>query len=233
MPSRATPLSPNESTGREVPPDAEAAWRAASPADALRALGTSDAGLSAAEAAARLARVGANAVVQAPATTLLRLALRQFASPLVLILVAGAVISIALGDWQDAAVILAIVAASARLGLAQDARASRALARLHSRLALTCTVRRDGRTVQVAAQCLVPGDVIELSAGRLVPADGRLLQARDFLVTEASLTGESLPVEKGPAAVATDAPLTARADCVFSGRSGSGRLAPPRPWSRA
>ena len=127
---------------------------------------------------------------------MLRLLARQFASPLVLILVFGAAISMALRDWLNASIILAIVLGSALLGFVQEHRASRALAALKSRLALTVKVVRDGREQVIPAAELVLGDVVLLAAGNLVPADGKVLEARDFLLSEASLTGESFPVEK-------------------------------------
>lgn len=129
---------------------------------------------------------------------MLRLLLRQLANPLVLILVFGAAVSMALRDWLNASIILAIVLGSALLGFVQEYRADRALAALKSRLALTVRVLRDGAEQVVPASALVPGDVVVLAAGNLVPADGGVLDARDFLVSEASLTGESFPVEKRP-----------------------------------
>jgi Mg2+-importing ATPase len=144
---------------------------------------------------------------------------RQFSSPLVMILVLGAVLSLGLRDWVDAATILAIVAGSALLGFWQEFRASAAVMRLRSRLALSTRVRRDGVSVTVPARELVPGDVIELAAGNLVPADGVVIEARDFLVSQASLTGESFPVEKQPGVVAANAALAARSNAVFLGSS--------------
>ena len=145
----------------------------------------------------------------------LRLAARQFTSPLVLILVFGAAVSALLRQWLDAAIILAIVAGSAALGFSQEYRASRAVARLRSRLALTALVLRGGKKERVPFCALVPGDIVLLSAGNLLPADGRLLEATDFLVSEATLTGEPFPVEKSAA------------DAVFAGtsvRSGMARM---------
>ncbi|MBL8286443.1 MAG: HAD-IC family P-type ATPase [Rubrivivax sp.] len=177
------------------------------------------AGLGAPEAAARLARDGPNAVHVQRQATLAQLALRQLSSPLVLILVAGALISLFVQDWWDAVAILVIVAGSAALGFAQEVRATAAMARLRERLALTARVRRGGRVLAVPASTLVRGDIVELAAGNLVPADGVLLEARDFLVVEASLTGESLPVEKRAGSVRADAPLRERLNCAFLGTS--------------
>ncbi len=176
-------------------------------------------GLSQAEAALRWQQVGPNAVAEAAGATLWRLLLRQFASPLVLILVAGALVSMALRSWADALTILAIVLCSAGIGFWQELGATDAIARLRQRLALQTRVRRDGALHTLPARELVPGDVIELAAGHLLPADGVVLQARDFLVTEASLTGESFPVEKRPGTVPADAVLRERSNCVYLGSS--------------
>ena len=208
--------------------DDEAVFWAGSAAGWLQTLGSRDAGLSADDAAQRLAQHGPNAVAEAQDAGAWRLALRQFQSPLVLILVFGAGVSLLLADWLDASIILTVVLGSTLLGFAQEVRASNAVAALRARLALTTRVRRDGALVQLPARELVPGDVIELAAGHLVPADGRVLAATDFLVTEASLTGESFPVEKRPADdVPAAAPLAQRSNAVFLGtsvRSGSARV---------
>ncbi len=207
-------------------PDArlDGAWWSRDAADLLAALGSSAQGLGAADAAQRLAATGPNAVADSGRTSAARLLWRQFSSPLVLILVIASVLSLLLRDWVDAATILAIVAGSTLLGFWQELRAGAAVAQLRGRLALTARVWRDGVLCVLPVRELVPGDVVELSAGNLVPADGVLLGARDFLVNQAALTGESLPVEKRAAAVADDAALSARTNCVYLGssvRSGS------------
>jgi Mg2+-importing ATPase len=176
-------------------------------------------GLASADAVERLRRYGANSVKDQPRITALRLLLRQFESPLVLILVFGAAISMVLKDWVEASIILAIVLGSTLLGFAQEYRASAAVAALRRRLALTVQVMRDGTVQTIAASALVPGDVIRLAAGNLVPADGLVLEAKDFLVTEASLTGESFPVEKQRGVLPADTPLARRTNCVFLGTS--------------
>ena len=116
---------------------------------------------------------------------------------------------------------------STLLGFYQEYRASAAVEELKKRLALTCRVVRDGVEGTVRADVLVPGDVLVLSAGNLIPADGRILEARDFLVSEASMTGESFPVEKQPGIVPADAPLARRTNVVFLGasvRSGTAKV---------
>jgi len=194
---------------------------------ALSALGAAAGGLSAAAAAERLARHGPNRIAAEDGPSLARLLLRQVESPLVLILVAGAVLSAVLAEWVDAAIILAVVAGSALAGFWQEARAARAVEALRQRLALRVRALRDGAPVEIPAEALVPGDVLLLAAGNLVPADGLVLEARDFLVSEAALTGESLPVEKQPGVVPADAPPAARSNAVFAGssvRSGTARV---------
>jgi len=176
-------------------------------------------GLSTAEAQRRLREHGANALDEEPTASLWRLASRQFKSPLVLILVFGAAVSATLREWLDAAIILAIVLGSCGLGFAQELRASNAVAQLRKRLALTVKARRDGAVQTVEALHLVPGDIVQVSAGNLIPADGLVLQARDFLVTEASLTGESYPVEKQPGVLSADTPMAQRTNAVFLGTS--------------
>jgi Mg2+-importing ATPase len=153
-------------------------------------------GLSTAQARALLERHGANTADGEPRLAPAALAARQFASPLVLILVFGAGISAALRNWFEALIILAIVVGSAALGFAQEYRAGAAVAALKRRLALTAQVVRDGAPRPIAAAQIVPGDVVLLAAGNRVPADGVVLEAKDFLLSEAALTGESFPVEK-------------------------------------
>jgi Mg2+-importing ATPase len=185
----------------------------------LASLDATPAGLDAAEAGRRLASHGPNRVDDAPALGTLRLLARQFDSPLVLILLVGAVVSAGLREWVDAAIIVAIVAGSALLGFVQERRASVAVDALRRRLAPTARVLRDGRPQRVPADTLVPGDVVVLAAGDLIAADARVLDALDCLVEEASLTGESFPVDKRPARVAADAPPAARTGAVFAGTS--------------
>jgi Mg2+-importing ATPase len=207
--------------------DAAPAWWSLAAEDLLSRLDSGPQGLSAAEAGRRVAQAGPNTVEDAPGLVPLRLLARQFASPLVLILMLGAAVSLALRDWIEAGIILAILLGSSLLGFAQEHRASRAMTALQRRLALMVQVRRDGRLATAPAASLVPGDLVELSAGDLVPADGVLLEARDFLVVESALSGESLPVEKAPGAVPADSPLPERLNCVFLGtsvRSGWARM---------
>jgi P-type Mg2+ transporter len=185
----------------------------------LAELGSASRGLSEADAVERIRQYGLNAIDDQRDPTALKLFLRQYESPLVLILLFGAALSLFLRQWADATIILAIVLGSTVLGFTQEYRASTAVAALRRRLALTVKVLRDGSVATVPASRIVPGDVIQLSAGNLIPADGVVLEAKDFLVTEAALTGESFPVEKRPGTVAENAPLAARTNSVFLGTS--------------
>ena len=188
-------------------------------ADLSASLGSGPHGLTAARAAELLTVVGPNSVEDVQRLGLLRLLWRQIESPLVLILIFAAAVSLSLSQWVDAGIILSIVVGSSLLGFYQEYRASTAVEELKRRLALTCRVARDGVEQTVHADTLVPGDVIVLSAGNLVPADGRILEAKDFLVSEASMTGESFPVEKQAGIVPADAPLAQRTNVVFVGAS--------------
>lgn len=215
----AGPLWPNKQSaagGRPAPP---VAYWADGIDELTTALGSRVGGLNTSEAAERLILYGENIVANDTEVGILRLAWRQVESPLVLILVFGALISMVLRQWTDALIILFIVIGSAALGFFQEFRASKAMALLRRRLSITATVIRDGRSVAVPVNMIVPGDVVQLSAGNLVPADGCIIEARDFLVSEAPLTGESFPTEKRRGAVPSDAPISQRTNAVFLGTS--------------
>lgn len=208
-------------------PDTTAPYWSREAGDVSTSLGSGPNGLTPARAAERLAVVGPNSVEDAQRLGPLRLLWRQVESPLVLILIFAAAVSLSLSQWVDAGIILAIVVGSSLLGFYQEYRASAAVEELKKRLALSCRVVRDGVEGAVHADALVPGDVVVLSAGNLIPADGRILEASDFLVSEASMTGESFPVEKQPGVVPADAPLARRTNVVFLGasvRSGTARV---------
>ena len=153
-------------------------------------------GLTTAEAEALLAEFGPNEPTPAPRATLVLQVLRRFASPLVAILLVASVASAVLGDWINAGIILTMVVLSAALELFQTHRSQRAADLLRGSVAPTATVRRDGTYQPLARARVVPGDVVRLSAGDVVPADASLIECTHLHVTEAMLTGESLPVEK-------------------------------------
>src|SRR5271169_3508360 len=153
-------------------------------------------GLSSAEAAARRLRYGPNTLEERRRLSLPLKFLSRFRNPLVIILLAAAVISALTDDLTSFIIISTIVLMSAALDTVQEFRAEEAAESLKVSVALKEQVLRDGKEVTVLGQNLVPGDVVLLAAGDLVPADGRLLEARDFFVNEALLTGESYPSEK-------------------------------------
>jgi len=155
-------------------------------------------GLTSADAAARLKRDGPNALGGEGRRGPLAVLVSQFASPLVLILVAASVVSLAVGDKVEAGIILAIVAMSALLGFVQEARSEAAVAALQARLALRATVIRDGKQQEILIREVVVGDVVVLGAGDIVPADARILEANHLFVDESSLTGESAASLKAP-----------------------------------
>ncbi|QCU77310.1 cation-translocating P-type ATPase [Citricoccus sp. SGAir0253] len=192
---------------------------------AARALGTDpERGLTVAEAAERARRHGPNELLSAPPEPAWRRFARQFADPLVRLLLAAVAVSVlawaaegAAGVPVDAVVILAIVVFNAALGYAQEARAADAVAALRDLAAVTATVVREGRAERVPAAALVPGDVLALAEGDSVGADARLLGASALQVAEASLTGESMPVAKSPAVLPAPVPLGDRANMVYRG----------------
>jgi Mg2+-importing ATPase len=204
------------------------AWWRASQADALRSLRAHPEGLTARQAAARLRRHGPNRMPDSAGPAWPREVVKRLGNPLVLVLLAASLVSAFTGDALSFGFIFVIVLLSIALDLLQEHRAGRAVEALRRSVALRVRAWRDGRVVELPATSVVVGDCIELSAGDLVPADGRLLAATDFFVKQASLTGEAYPVEKAPRAAACD---TATAlDCghaVFMGSSavsGSARL---------
>lgn len=194
----------------------------------LERLGTSVDGLSTSEASARLARFGPNrAGSDRPASSTGRLLGSQFTSPIVLVLLVAGVVSAFLGDRVDALIILGIVLASGLLGFWQEKGAADAVARLLRLVEVKATVIRDGQAVKVPLVDVVPGDVADLSAGSLIPADGVVLESNDLEVDEAALTGESFPVLKHPGTVEAGLPMAQRSNVCFLGThvvSGSGRL---------
>ncbi len=195
-------------------------------ADVLAELDVRDGqGLTAAEAAVRLAASGPNAVVshRVRAWSVL---LRQMRSPLLGLLVAAAVASYAVGEQSGAVIIVVIVGLSVGLGFVNEFRAEKAAEALHSGIHHHATVVRDGRTARVDVVTLVPGDLVELRLGDIVPADVRLVGVSGLECDESVLTGESLTVEKTTAATAPGTPLAELSGCALTGtivHAGSGR----------
>lgn len=176
-------------------------------------------GLQSEEAAQRLRKFGTNELVPKHRISVFRLFIKQFRSPLILVLIIAAVISALLVDWLDSVIILTIVFASTIISFRQEQSARKAVEELRARISIKCTVLRDGKATEISAVEMVPGDVILLSAGSLVPADGRIIESTDLFVNEAALTGESFPAEKKPGVVDADEPLSNVSNSVFMGTS--------------
>jgi Mg2+-importing ATPase len=192
----------------------------------MRRLGSGFAGLSSAEAASRLAQHGPNELRARGQLSRARVLWKQLRSPLLLLLVFAAGASALTGEWIDAAIVLAILVASVGIGYSREYRAQLAAEELRARVQAMTTVVRDGRPLTVPVREVVPGDVVQLAAGSLVPADAVVLQATDCFVNESVLTGESFPVEKRTGVVSRTSILTERVNCVFLGtnvRSGTAR----------
>ena len=155
-------------------------------------------GLSGAEAKARLARFGPNLFRERQDRSLLLQYLTRFKNPLVIILLVASAVSAFTGEVTNFLIITCIVLLSVTLDFVQEYRANAAAEKLRQSVSVRAIVLRDGKPLEVAVTEVVPGDVVLLSAGDLIPADGRVLEARDFFVKQALLTGESYPVEKRP-----------------------------------
>ena len=196
---------------------ADNAWHIMDPAEALRALASGEAGLSAAQAGERLRLYGPNAIRKKPKDSVVQLLWRQINNPLIWVLLASAGVAMALGKLTDGLVVLAVVVINAVIGFIQEFKASRAIEALSGMVPRNATVIRDGRKVTVPAAELTPGDLVLLEAGDSVPADMRILSLRNLQVEEATLTGESAPVEKSSAPVAADTVLGDRTCMAYSG----------------
>jgi len=195
-------------------------WHALAAAEACRLVDTTPAGLSEAEAAARQARFGPNELSSPPPVSAWRILADQFRSVIVVLLLVAAGVALIGGHHLDAAAIGAVLVLNAALGFFVELPTRRALEALRTLQVPRATAIRDGHAQDIDARALVPGDVIALEAGQAVPADARLLSSFELRVSEAPLSGESLPVEKNAAApVASDAPLPDRRTLVYQGTS--------------
>ncbi len=173
-------------------------------------------GLSAAEAGARLLRDGSNELREQPRPPFWKLVLEQLNSFVVLLLIAASIISALLGDWVEAGLIMTIVVLNSVLGVVQETRAEQALAALKKMAAPEADVLRDGHRQKIPARELVKGDVVLLEAGNFVPADLRLTETVNLKIDEASLTGESVAVDKHASMTLTgDIPLGDRRNTAY------------------
>jgi P-type Ca2+ transporter type 2C len=193
-------------------------WHMLTREDAAEGLGVQpDRGLTSGEAAERLKSHGPNKFAEAKTESRWRAFLRQYQDPMQIVLLAAGVISIyPVKQAGTGIVILLLTLLNAMLGLNQEGKAAAAVAALAKMMIVKARVRRDAALAQIPAEELVPGDIVAIEAGDVVPADGRVLAAATLEVAEAALTGESLPVSKGIEPVeAPDAPLGDRTDMVY------------------
>src|SRR5450830_1775783 len=217
------PSIPNPKPGKQVTQATTADYWSIPTEQLFSTLHASKDGLQQADAEQRLKQYGPNTISAQKQATTLRLLLRQFKSPLVLILIVAAIISGVVGEWLDASIVLAIVLGSSILGFVQEYTAGNAVEKLRSQVTIKSNLLRGGQTQSLPSEQVVPGDVVVLSAGSLIPADGIVLEANDFFVNQAVLTGETFPVEKKPATFPANASLAQRTNSVFMGTSaGSG-----------
>jgi Ca2+-transporting ATPase len=190
---------------------------ARSVAEVARALRSDPAvGLELEEAKERLARVGPNELVRPTRPAYARIALHQLSDPLVALLVAAALVSLAVGEGLESAVITAIVVLNALFGFVQEVRAARAVLALTTAVELEAIVVRDGEPSVVPARELVPGDLVRVREGDRVPADARLVTSIGVEADESVLTGESVPVAKAAEPAAVDAPLAERTSMLYA-----------------
>ncbi len=196
----------------------EQEWHALKAEEVLHHLEVRDEGLTSAEAEKRLQHYGPNQLEEAPRPGFLALLWGQLNNFVVILLIVASIISALLGDYVESAAIMAIVVLNSVLGIIQEQRAEQALAALKKLAAPEAQVLRDGSRKSVPAYNLVPGDIVFLESGNFIPADLRLLEAVNLRVEEASLTGESLPVQKNAATVLEkNVPLGDRKNTAFMG----------------
>jgi Mg2+-importing ATPase len=185
--------------------------------DLLTQLNVKMEGLNAEEAKERLAQYGANLLKPAKRSDAFTLLIAQFKSPIILTLIFAAGLSAFLHDPADAIIIIAIVLISGLLGFWQEKGAANALEKMLAIVKIKTTVLRDGSQCDIALEDVVPGDVVILDAGDSIPADSLILESRDLFVDEATLTGESFPVEKNAGLVPSETPLAKRTNSLFMG----------------
>ena len=194
--------------------------------EVLKAQNSSDQGLSTGEAEKRLAQYGKNKLKEAKKDSILKRFLKELSDPMILILIAAAIISGITAFYQgesfaDVIIIIAVVIINAVLGVVQEGKAEAAIAALQEIAAASSKVLRDGKIVTLKSEDLVPGDIVVLEAGDAVPADGRIIESASMKIEEAALTGESVPVNKAaellPLGGQKDIPLGDRKNMVYMG----------------
>lgn len=193
---------------------------AASAASVAEALGVDPGqGLGSTEIVERRARYGENTLQSIRPRPAWRILLEQFASLVIGLLAFAAIVALGTGDVADAMAILAVLVLNALIGFATEWQAGRALDALRRQARSIALGRREGHEITVAAEELVPGDIVILNSGDRVPSDARLIESASLRVEESALTGESATVDKSPQPVAIDAPLAERSSMLYLGTS--------------
>src|SRR5512133_1211035 len=193
-------------------------WHVVDGLEVARALGVDPGqGISSAEAAKRLEQYGPNKFAEAKIEPRWHAFIRQYRDPMQIVLLVAGLGSIwPVHELGTGLVIIFLTLFNAVLGLRQEGKAAEAVAALQKMMIVKARVLRDGQLTQVPAEQLVPGDIVSIEAGDVIPADGRLLSAATLEIAESALTGESVPVSKGPDTIAAeDAPLGDRSDIVY------------------
>ena len=185
--------------------------------EALQLLACPPAGLSASSVEDRLKIYGPNSLKGAAHSSPILLFLSQFKSPITLLLIAAALLSIGLGDLTDALIILVIILISSFLGFWQEKGAAHAVEELLKLVQIRCRLFRDGEEKEWPMETVVPGDIVVLSAGDVIPGDSLILDSKELFIDEAAFTGETFPVEKNAGSVAADTPLAKRSNTLFMG----------------
>jgi len=197
--------------------ESQSSWHATDTAGVLQALNANIHGLEQSEAGRRLQEHGPNRLAEPDPPGLLARIARQFNNLLLIVLMVAAAVTAAMGQWIDSGVIAAVVVLNALIGFVQEGKAERALQAIRHMLAPHAVVLRDGRQHDIDAVDLVPGDIVLIASGDSLPADVRLLQARNLRVDESALTGESVPVDKHTEPVDADAAIGDRLCMGYAG----------------
>lgn len=195
----------------------EKQWHSLGSDEVLLALSSTRSGLTEAEARARLLQYGPNELKGKKKTPPIVVFLRQFLSPLIYVLLVAVIISFVVGHFIDAGVILGVLLLNAIVGFVQETRAERAMEALIQMAAPKAKVEREGRVKLIPAREIVPGDILFLESGDRVPADARLIEVSNLKVNEATLTGESMPVDKHTEALGGTVPVAERKNLIYMG----------------
>lgn len=192
-------------------------WHTLPEKEVFRLLSTGKQGLSDAEAKKRLERYGSNELKEEKKRTALDIFVSQFKNFLIIVLIIASIVSIVLGEFIDASVILIIVFLNAILGFVQEYKAGKAIEALKKMTSLHAFVLRNGKQEEILSKDVVPGDVIVLEEGRQIPADSRIIESHNLQVDESALTGESVPVSKEEKTIKLEVPIAEMKNILFMG----------------